>query len=188
MFNRRYRNEYKIVTDEATGKEKIIYIGSYYRFELSEEGKKARTRLYIILLVMILLLFAGGALINNVGSRIMYVMVPYAIAVFPVAYLTMGVVRTALERGDMEHIAYDCTVTRIRKSTVGIMAFMGISFAGDMVLIIGNSELVDMTRELLFAATTLMIGGLCFYFRKQNLKYKCVPVENKRLQENEKHN
>ncbi len=188
MFNRRYRNEYEIYIDEATGKEKIRYIGKYYRFEMSAEARAKRNRLYYILLAMVILLFVGGGLINNLGGRVLYVMVPYAMAIFPVAYLTMGVVRTGLEKGDMEHIAYDCTVSRIKKTTVAIMAFMGVSFVGEIILIVGHSELVDMTKELMFAATTLMIAGICFYFRKQHLTYKCVPVENKRLQENEKHN
>lgn len=178
MFNRRYRNEYEVVINEKTGKKELRYIGDYYRFEAGPEKLAERLRMYILLLGLIVGLYIVGALIDSAGTRVMYVMVPYAVAIFPMVYLIMAVVRTGMEKGDMEHIAFDCSVTRIKKTTISNMVIMGISFVGDIIFIITKNDIIDITRELLFAFTMLAIFGINYYLRALHAKYTCLVIEN----------
>lgn len=184
MFNRRYRNEYEVVINEKTGKKELKYIGDYYRLDMNDRDRKQRVRMYLILMALIVVLYVLGLFWNNDGSRIMYVMIPYACAIFSMCYLIMGVIRTAMEKGDMEHFAYDCSVTRIKKTTISNTVIIGVSFIGDVIFMAKNWGVIDSTRELLFAVTALALSVINYYFRTIHAKTKCTIVANKSTQEN----
>ena len=81
---KKYGNDYR-----QSGKQ-FEYTGKWYGTGLSQEELKKHGILNTVLMTVALLVYFASLMVNNAGSRIFWILLPYMVIVFPAAYGIMG--------------------------------------------------------------------------------------------------
>lgn len=164
MFNRKYKSEYEV---EEKGKKKVlIYMGEYYSIQ-AESWKIQRFRLlYGITMLCLIAFFLIGGLLNNDGSRVFYVVVPYVCSTIPLFYMTLATFRFLRLPLKFQHIHYDLSVTRLKKTSVVLIALSVMTMLGDLIYFFIQFDQIKKGKEIIFFCIAAAIFGLTFFYRK----------------------
>jgi hypothetical protein len=157
---KKYSKDYKLVPGTMKNgrlKEDVEYTGKYYvsrqsRTELSK--KKTYSLLLSVCCVMIL---AGVGLLNTSGSRVFYIAVPYACMFLPSVFCMMGAVRSIRSGDRLEYAAYDKSIKRIFRSTVGSVIINVIVVIGDFRFLFSGLNSSEMRSEIIFLAGMFLL-------------------------------
>lgn len=76
---RKYNDGY---TRNNTGE--FVYTGEYYRFDMPQQKINGLKLIYSVLALATAVAFLVSGFLNNEGSRVMYVILPYAALFLPV--------------------------------------------------------------------------------------------------------
>lgn len=166
MKETKYRDEYKIEIDE-TGKKpkkKAVYNGDYYVLEGGAERLKGMRKLYTVYACSMLLLYFVGAIFDFSGSRTLYVIIPYAFAILPLAYMTVGVVKLWFLEPKMEHFSYDTTVLRVHRSCKAVMILSAAAAACEIVYMFTSTEASGNVRDYIFIASMVLVALISYSF------------------------
>ncbi|CRZ35141.1 hypothetical protein DFR55_1048 [Herbinix hemicellulosilytica] len=157
---KKYHKDYRLVKKEqpdGTLKQETEYIGKYYICQL-DESKLKKIKLYFFALVLCSDATAIGiGFINNPGSRVLYVALPYVGLFLPIVFCFMGTVRFIREGNILEQAAYDKTKKRIFSSTVWQIILSSMTFVGDVILIINENDNGILKYEWMFAVSMLLV-------------------------------
>lgn len=156
---KKYRDDYEtiVVTDEhGREKEETVYRGAY--FTVSSDGPSIVQfkRYSLLLLVVFIILHIGGGFLNNRGMYQFYVALPYAIAFFPLIYLTEAVLRLPKEKQFYRHDEVGRSFDRLKTSNTILLALLIVGVLGEVVFLLFFSNGAQLAQELLF----LMFEGL----------------------------
>lgn len=99
--NRKYRDAYV-----KNGNGEYKYTGEYYRFDMPSEKIREMKWIYAALALSTAILFLIAGFINNEGSKVIYVSLPYVVLLLPIGFMVWDVVKIASLRGDMTKKQY----------------------------------------------------------------------------------
>lgn len=168
---KKYYKDYKLVSKTLpNGKEKMVaeYIGKYYVCQLSEI-KFIRFKFYFFALVLCSGATAMGiGFLNNPGSRVAYVALPYVSLFLPYVFCLIGTISFMLSSNKLEQAAYDKTKIRIKRSTIWQIVLSCLTIIGDIIYILTNKEMLH--KELIFTGSILFILIINIIFLKLQKK------------------
>ena len=81
---KKYRNDYRKKGN------RYEYTGQWYRTRLSEQDLRKTVLSSMILGILALGFYIGGMCLNNDGSRVAWVLLPFVFQLLPVAYVIAG--------------------------------------------------------------------------------------------------
>ena len=81
---KKYGNDYR-----TSGKQ-FEYTGKWYGSGISVKGLKRHAVRYTCLMAAALVLYFASLMVNNTGSRIFWILLPYVAVAFPISYGIMG--------------------------------------------------------------------------------------------------
>lgn len=170
MKKKAYVNDYKINTEvtregnKYKEKKNITYHGKYYRIQMDEKKIKKVKWINVAYGMAFIILFVLLGILNNDGSRIIYIVLPYVFLFLPIFYTNMGTIKLLNISGDMTSKEYDHTIIRLKKTTLSLL-ILSISCAlGELLYLVGN-KIVDVTsKEYIFLSGVLIIVGLSILF------------------------
>jgi len=173
MVTRKYTSDYRLENsvDPKSGRlvTRPVYRGDWYGF-LEPPETVARTRkTYLVCTGAAALAFLAALSLNAPATRVLYVLLPFALLLFPVYYAAAGCRRlvTAGERMTREH--RDKIYDRLCSATLFLMIFSGASALGHAVMWALRGESV---RDAIFLALTLVIfaAGLVMFRARRLLR------------------
>lgn len=167
---KKYGNDYR-----QSGKQ-FEYTGKWYGSSLPVLVLKRYALLYTGLMAAALVIYFASLMLNNEGSRIFWILLPYMVVVFPVSYGIMGGVSLILfcrkqERkednpqvvipeehiGHMTRAQYEKGVRRPVRCSIAIMVLGLFASVANLIFLLKDFENLIFTRELLFEAAAVLI-------------------------------
>lgn len=170
---KKYYKDYKLVPKELpNGKVKHVteYVGKYYICQLDERKLRVFKLYYIALVLCSGAIAIGIGFIDNPGSRVLYVALPYVSLFLPIVFSLSGTIGFMTAGDILEQAAYDRTKIRLYRSTVWQIMLSGVAFIGDMIFIITEKNKDIFLKESAFAAGMLLISVLNIIFIKLQKK------------------
>lgn len=163
-MSRKYKDQFEIQAVETKNgfRKKVIYQGNYYLAAVPAEKLNRYKAAFKGASLVMTLFFAGMGFINNDGSRIFYVVLPYAILLLPIFFMLISSIAFGKTKDKLTFPEYDKTVVRIK--TAAITAFIAsmAGVVGDLFFILsgrGNTpgrEIIFMTGYTVIAVCAFM--------------------------------
>lgn len=167
---KRYGNDYR-----QSGKQ-FEYTGKWHGSEKNTEELKKYACVYTGLTAVAFVLYLAGLMINNTGSRIFWILLPYVTMVFPLSYGIMGGVSLFLfckrqegkgdnspvvvpeeHTGHMTRAEYEKGIRRPVRCGIAGVVLAAFTCVADLILIFQNPQELIRNRELLFEAISFLI-------------------------------
>ena len=170
MVSRKYTGDYRlenITTPSGKVKTVPVYSGEWFAFVCSEAEVKLLKLKYPLSSLMITLLFILVLLLNAPCGHIYYVMVPFAVMVFPVFFSLAAARRllTAKDKVTREH--KDKLVNRYISVSLFLTVFSGLSAVGHIVYFFNAVPAAKDFVSLGAAAVICALSAWMFAGRKQ---------------------
>ncbi len=169
--NRKYRDAYV-----KNGNGEYKYTGEYYRFDMPGEKIREMKWIYAALALSTAILFLIAGFINNEGSKVIYVSLPYVVLLLPIGFMVWDVVKIASLRGDMTKKQYDQSVVQLKNVTTAATVLSFLASAGDIVFMALGFASEYQAKELLFLFLVMLIGVLNIIFISMQKKFICKKV------------
>ena len=167
---KKYGNDYRI-----SGKQ-FEYTGKWYGTNVSPKELKSYGIRYTCLMAAALVLYFSSLMINNTGSRIFWILIPYVTVIFPISYGIMGgvslflfcrnqegkgstsqVVIPAEHVDHMTRAQYEKGIRRPVRCSIATAVLSFVTCVADLILIFSRPDDLIFTRELLFEVAALLI-------------------------------
>lgn len=152
-----------MVPDDGKEKKKYRYTGDYYIFDINRGEKKKIFIKNAVFCILYILLFILAGLVNNDGSRSLFIAVPYAFLYLPYVYLVMGTLSVRGMGERMEFIAYDKSLGRMKRSCTGILVIASYLCIADGIYAAGWGGEISLTHEIAFLCICILaFSGAAF--------------------------
>lgn len=172
---RKYARDYEIIEAEDENgrqKSKLVYIGKYYELELETEELIQFKKTSFLLLTIIVVFHIGSGFLSNRGMYQLYVALPYALAFFPLIYLTEGIIRLPKEKRKYRHDEIGNSFDRMRTSIYFLIALLGIALLGEIVFLMLFSDKVQRPMDFLYLALEMVAFVAAFFMGIRQKKIK----------------
>jgi len=160
MRMKKYRDLYKVelVESNVRVKQKVVYTGDYYKLDMPKKQEyKYKISLISIPAIMAVLFICMG-LLNNDGSRIFYIVMPYTLQFLPIAYMIISAV-SFYPKDVLTAVQYEKTYIRIRTAATWMLILSCASILGEIIFILrGVGSTFKM--ELIFLFCNIIIAVL----------------------------
>ena len=137
MKEKKYMNDWEtsVSLDEKTGRDRRtpVYRGTWS--VQSPEGRKTALLLSGAGCLGFWFCFVLYMLLDFPGTRVLYVFLPLALAVFPGAYWIMGLYSLARAPLKMTRVQREKSLGRMRRCAVGAAVFCFVASVGDLILL-----------------------------------------------------
>jgi hypothetical protein len=157
---KKYYKDYKLVKKTLpNGKTKEVaeYIGRYYICQLSETEIKRHKLYYFALTLCSSATVIGFGFLNNPGSRIAYVALPYVSLFLPMVYMIIGTIGFIGSGMKLEQAVYDKTKIRIRRSIIWQIALSFLSGIGNVVFTLLKGSADTLLKNWIFTGGMLLV-------------------------------
>ena len=173
---KKYGNDYR-----QNGKQ-FEYTGKWHSTKAEAKELKQYAWSYTGLMIAAIIVYVAGRMINNAGSRVFWVLIPFVTMIFPISYGIMGWVSLLLfcrnqegkgqtsqvvipeeHVGHMTRAQYEKGIRRPVRCSIAIVGFAFFTCVADLILILLKPTDLVLTRELLFevvSAITLTLGSV----------------------------
>ena len=172
LVSRKYTGDYRlenITTPSGKVKTVPVYKGDWFAFCADASAVQRTKRLYPAFSAVIAALFLLVLSMNAPSGHIYYVMVPFAVMVFPVYFALAAAYRllTAKEKVTREH--RDKLVNRYITSSLFLMVFSAASSVGHIIYCV---NFPPAAKDFISLACTAVICALSawMFFRRKDLK------------------
>ena len=180
---KKYGNDYR-----QRGK-KFEYTGKWYGSSLSVKELKRHALNNTGLMAAALVIYFASLMLNNEGSRIFWILLPYMVVVFPVSYGIMGGASLFLfcrqqegKAGNSqvlipEHIGqktcaqYEKGVRRPVRCSIAITVLGLFTSVANLIFLLKDFENLIFTRELLFEAAAVVFFVVCSVWTGHNWEF-----------------
>lgn len=169
--DRKYRELYVDV-----GNREYKYTGAYYRFDLPAEKIGTMKLLYSAMALLTAILFIAAGFINNQGSRVIYVVLPYVALLLPIGFMLWDVAQIVLLKGDMTQKQYDCSVVQLRTVATASAILSFLASIGDIVYMAVSAGGEHLGKEILFLILVMLVGILNMIFISIQKNYICKKI------------
>lgn len=159
-------------------KQEAIYIGNYYKTDMPKDLERKYKACLILMPVLMAILFVGMGLLNNDGSRVFYVVMPYILQFLPISYMIISAF-SFYRNSKLTVIQYDKTYTRIKTTGTGVLILSFASIIGEVIFALkGNGK--TPTLELIFLVCNISIAVLAVVTLHihSKIKFKTEPNSN----------
>lgn len=167
----KHSKDYKLVSKELPNgkiKQVAIYTGKYYICMLNETEFRKFKFYFLTLALCSSITVIGIGFLNNPGSRVAYVSLPYVSLFLPMVYGLLGAIKFAISGLRLDQTAYDKSKIRIHRSTIWQIALSGITILGDTLFILFNKNMDMLYKELIFTGCMIFIFiSNILYFKLQ---------------------
>lgn len=157
----RYKEDYvikeEVLKDGKHKKETVVYQGEFYDLQVSSKQKQKTTVCMFAGILLSLLIFVLVGSLNNEGSRIIYIMIPYVCLFLSFYYELTGCFLLSRVKQKMTKLEYQNSLLRLKKSSMSgiILGFMSI--LGEILTVFyGDFEFMNQ-KELIFISGLLLI-------------------------------
>lgn len=152
--------------DPITGRDKKVarYTGKRYRVDMA-----AKRRLLPVLwatVALILAAFVAGGLLNNPGSRCMWVLPFYMFCMLPLCYGLMAAVRLTRMKEIITEVDMADGVRSMGNSALGLTILGALWAATDVVFLILGGGGQSVAREIVFLLCGMVTAGSAFALRR----------------------
>jgi hypothetical protein len=167
---KKYYKDYRLINKTLpNGKTKQVaeYIGEYYICQLSDRNFKLYKLYLFALAICSSAIVIGAGVINNSGSRMAYVALPYVLLYLPTVFILMSVIVFALSGKKLEQAAYDKIKIRMYRSTIWNIALSSIACIGNIVFTLYMSEKMSkgiLVSNWLFTGSMIILLGISLFF------------------------
>lgn len=170
---KKYSKYYKLVTSntpDGKTKQTAEYIGKYYICQL-DEIKLKKVKLYFFALVLCSGATAIGAgFLNNPGSKVIYIALPYVSLFLPIVFAFLGTIKFMTAGNRLDQATYDKSKIRIFRSTIWQTVLSSMTIVGDIIFIFSRKSKDTIKNEFIFAGSMLVILSLNIVFLKLQKK------------------
>ncbi|NLM10404.1 MAG: hypothetical protein GX213_06450 [Clostridiaceae bacterium] len=175
---KKYKDLFKVETVEYKNrvKQEVMYTGDYYITDMPQKLMRKYKICLILISVFMAILFLYIGLLNNDGSRVLYVVMPYILQFLPISFMIISAA-SFYPKEKLTVVQYEKTFTRIRTTGTWILILSFASILGEVIFIIagyGNTpklELVFLVCNIIiavFAIITLQIHSKIKFKTEQN--------------------
>jgi hypothetical protein len=166
-MNRKYADQFELQTVKTQKgvRKMVVYRGNYFLAKVpAEKLNRYKAALKGTSLAMATL-FIGMGLVNNSGSRIFYVILPYAVLVLPIFFMLVSTITFGKTKDKLTVPEFDKTVGRIK--TTSIVAFISAAagVVGGLIYVLSGQSSTP-GREIIFTAGYAAIA-VCAFFSMQ---------------------
>jgi hypothetical protein len=177
-MSRKYKDQFKIQTLKTDNgfKEQVIYQGNYYSAAVpAEKLKRYKAALKGSSLVMALL-FIGMGLINNDGSRVFYVILPYALLSLPLFFMLISTIAFNKAKDKLTVPEYEKTVVRVKTTANAAFILSTAGAVGGLFFILSGKGSTP-GREIIFLCGYLAIALSAFLSIQIHKKVQYTQLE-----------
>lgn len=167
-YHKDYKTE-KVQSSDGKEDEKILYEGDYYTFSIDAKEKKRVFISFLLADSLYILFFILSGLLNNDGSRSIFIVVPYVFLFLPIVYLTMGTFSFLNIKEKMERVTYDKALGRMDRSSIGILCISLYLCIADGIFIVLNRTQIALGRENAFLCINIIML-VCIYIQNKYLQ------------------
>lgn len=164
---KKYYKDYKLVSKtQPNGKLKQVaeYVGRYYICQLSESDFKRYKFYYLTLTLCSSATAIGLGFLNNPGSRIAYVALPYVSLFLPIFFMIIGTIGFIYSGNKLVQVAYDKTKIRIRRSTIWQIALSFLASIGNIIFTLNKGSADTLLKNWVFTGGMLLVLVLNIVF------------------------
>ena len=164
---KKYYKDYKMVSKTLpNGKTKQVaeYVRRYYICQLSTADFKRFKFYYFTLTLCSGATAMGVGFLNNPGSRIAYVALPYVSIFLPIVFMVMGTIGFIYSSNKLEQAAYDKTKTRIHRSTIWQIVLSSLAGIGNIIYTLIKGSVDDLLKNWVFTGGMLLILAINIVF------------------------
>ena len=161
------------------------YIGSWYKTALTGDALKKEARFFWICLAVMSVQFVLGLSLNNAGSRILWILLPFVALFLQLLYGWMGSVKLygigkrlenarveladpdALQvqipkahRSHLRRSEYEQSFRRLLRSFVAGAVLSNAVFLADILVLVSDTALGSVTGEAVFAGNAAVLAVL----------------------------
>jgi len=173
--------EVNIPTKNGKGAQiKRIYIGDYYRQELTKSRRVVFRILFAVLFLFITYLFISSAIIPLKSNTTWYVVLPQAGSILFLAWAFIALCSYLPSGRDLTIDGYRSSSLALKKATLGVAIGLGLSAIVTLVFM-GLNQSNQMMAELLCAGRYLLGGFLALSINRieNRTKYVIIPSEHR---------
>ena len=182
---KKYGNDYR-----QNGKQ-FEYTGKWHSTKAEAKELKQYAWSYTGLMIAAMIVYVAGLMVNNAGSRVFWVLIPFVTMIFPISYGIMGGVSLLLfcrnqegkgqtsqvvipeeHVGHMTRAQYEKGIRRPVRCSIAITVLGLFTSVANLIFLLKDFENLIFTRELLFEAATVMILALGSVNTAQNWQIK----------------
>lgn len=160
----KYRSDYEVHETELPGrkqpkyKKELKYIGKYYVIETKETEVKTLKWMSILCMLLIAGIFLGLGFLNNQGSRLIYVILPYIIMFLPIYYGIIGSLKLLSLKERVTLLEYERSSVRVKKSSLSLTVISIATAIGEGVFLLRNlGKQSDNSLDYVFFAGVIII-------------------------------
>lgn len=148
------------------------YIGKYKTFDISKEKFYKFKLLTFILTCVIAFCFIVSGMVDSYSGRCAYVLIPYVITIFPILYLSMGVIKLGGCSNKFTRKQFDFSIYRIYHSVVAILFIDTCVCIGDIIMCLANYSDTNTNDLIFFFSQVIMLVATALLFKlyRSNLK------------------
>lgn len=142
----KYRSDYEVHETQIPGrkqpkyKKELKYVGKYHVLETKESEFKTLKWMNMLSMILIAGIFLGLGLLNNQGSRLLYVILPYIIMFLPIYYGILGSIKLLSLKERLTVIEYERSSVRVKKSSLSLTVMSIATAIGEGVYLLRNVE------------------------------------------------
>ncbi|MDI9508538.1 MAG: hypothetical protein GX319_01010 [Clostridiales bacterium] len=169
--------DYKLVWKTLpNGKTKQVaeYIGQYYVCQLTTKEFRRYKFYYLALVLCSGTIAIGAGLINNPGSKVAYVALPYVSLLIPITISFIGTIDFISSGIKIKQIEYVKTKLRIKRSTICQMVLSSLAGIGNIMLTISDNNEAGSWINGVFTGSMLLILiiSIAFFSLQMKVNYR----------------
>lgn len=150
------------------------YSGAYFKFDMPEKELRHVKAALAVLTSALAALFVFAGMLNSAGSRILYVILPYAVMLLPILFMLSDIYKIAVIIRPMTRKQYDHSVVQLKRSTVAVIIFSAMSAVGDIIYLLFFCSPADVSKELIYLIACLGILITSVFLLSVQRKIKCI--------------
>lgn len=180
MSRKKYINAYEVVyeyDDKGRETRKMHYRGDYFDVSLDQTGLSKYRLNSFLLFFLILIIHITVGFLNNAGGHVLYVVLPYVAAFFPLLYWGFGVFRLPKKKQHYRLEVIGLSFDRVKLTSLLTAVFAGIAVLGTLVYLIFFRQ-SDYYLDLLFLTAELIVFCLALVARLQSQKIKIEKIDS----------
>ncbi|MGI6150431.1 MAG: hypothetical protein ACOYIR_00525 [Christensenellales bacterium] len=175
MKSKKYYSEQYEVTPQLGGgriKYEVTYKGDYFRYGVPDKKLLNIRILFLAVTLACAALFVVAGLLDTVGTRRLWVALPYVGMFLPVAWMLYACIKQFFAKRDMTEKEHDSVVGDLKKATLGLVITSGLTFAGTAVFLL-TEKVPDPSKEWMFLGMVFFLFIISFGLWKYQ---RSIPV------------
>ncbi len=144
-MEKRYVKDYEAAADGS-----FHYRGAYYKLKLDSQGKRKASLDCFVCAAVMMTLFFVSLCINNDGSRVFYILMPYIFCGLPLFYCLRGCDVFRKAGPAMERREYERGILRIKRSAAAAAVLTGYTAAADLLFLLVHRKEIGILQETVF--------------------------------------